>query len=211
MCGQGGMEGHVGGKTFARVCMQNYSGAQFIAPRQGLISNPNMYPGPAGDWEDNLGGSCGSTTLRPKLQSSRWPMSVCGKWVPRVFLPWVNSNLRVRIEPPSQACHPLRGQGGKYFSVACDIVYRVNPYFTSPNDPGAYPLARTCRYLYQHLQIWRRWWCQSGFPISLGWVCHPLSPSHPSPDVTPPLIWCVPGELGVPPYAGRGEWYNFET
>ena len=35
---------------FTRVCAQNYSGAQFIAPSRGLITSPSTAPVPVGDW-----------------------------------------------------------------------------------------------------------------------------------------------------------------
>ena len=109
------------------------------------------------------------------------------------FPPWVDSNLWVRIEPPSRACHSLRGQTDKSVSIDHGSSSCSCPYFVSPNNPGAYSLARTCSYPRHHLQIWCLIWCQYGFPISLGWEHHLLSPIFPYPDVPPPLIFCGPG------------------
>ena len=62
MRGKGG-GGHEGGEIFLQVYAQNYSGAQFIAPRQGLIPGTIPVTGPVGDWEEELHKSCGITTL----------------------------------------------------------------------------------------------------------------------------------------------------
>ena len=95
---------------FSQVCARNYSGSQFSALSWGPILVTIPVHVTEGDWGDEIHRSCGSMTSRPQLWFIHWPSHVCVKWVPRVFLPWVNSNLRVRIEPPSQGCHQLGGK-----------------------------------------------------------------------------------------------------
>ena len=50
---------------FLCVCAQNHYGLLFTALRRGLIPGNSPFPGPAGDWGDELHGSCRSTTSRP--------------------------------------------------------------------------------------------------------------------------------------------------
>ena len=50
--------------------------------------------------------------IRPLTHPHTWEMGSSS------FLPWVNSNSRVRLEPPYRACHPLRGKTKKNVSVA---------------------------------------------------------------------------------------------
>ena len=54
-------------------------------------------------------------------------------------------------------------------SIACGSSYCDYPSFDYPNEPGSYPLAYTCRYPRQNIQIWHCWWRQYGFTISLRW------------------------------------------
>ena len=60
-----GVRGEGGGtlmaKIFARVCAQNYYGAQFIAPIRVMIIGPSPDPGPAGEWEGKHGFSKAKT------------------------------------------------------------------------------------------------------------------------------------------------------
>ena len=130
--------------------------------------------------------------MKTWLRSNRWPIHIRAKWVPWVFPPWVNWNSRVRLEPPSRSWNLLRGKMENLFSVARGSDYCDYPYFPYPNNPVAYPLSHTCRYLRQNIQIWRWWWRQSGFSTRFGWERHLLSPNHPSPDGPPPLIWYIP-------------------
>ena len=64
---EGGGRGNIGGKKVAQVCAWNYYGAQFIAPSRGLIPSPSPNPGPDGNWEGELLGSCKSITSLPRL------------------------------------------------------------------------------------------------------------------------------------------------
>ena len=93
---------------------------------------------------------------QPKLWSSYLPICVCVKYVPRVFLPWVDLNPRERIEPPPQAFHKKIGLMEKNVYVDCGSYYCAYPYFTSTNNPEAYPLDHTCKYTCHHIQIWCR-------------------------------------------------------
>ena len=56
-------------KKHPRMCVQNYSGAQFIAPRQGQMLGPIPDPGPAWDWVVELRGSFMSMNFQPLLLS----------------------------------------------------------------------------------------------------------------------------------------------
>ena len=198
VCGrEGGGQGNVGGKKNVWVCTQNYSGTQFIAPSLGLILNPSSAPGPSGDWEGELRKSCGIKTLPPRLWSVRQPIHVCVKWVSQVFLPWVDSNSILWLEPPSRSCYPLRGNTEKNVSIAHNTDFCDFPSFPSPNESGDYPLSHTCRYPCHNLQIWSLWWHKSGFPMSLRWEHHFLYPFRPSPDLPPSLIYCSPGGWDV--------------
>ena len=154
--------------VFARVCVQNYSGAQFIAPSQVPTPNTSPSTGPAGYWASEIRGSCGSTTLWPQFQSGCWPNYVRVKWVPWVFLTWVDSNLWVWLEPPFWAFHSQRGKTEENVSFVCGSTYRAYHYFAYLNEPWYYPLDHICRYTRQRLQTWHWWWHQSWFPISLG-------------------------------------------
>ena len=150
---------------FSQVCARNYSGSQFSALSWGPILVTIPVHVTEGDWGYEIHRSCGSMTSRPQLWFLHWPSHVCVKWVPRVFLPWVNSNSWVQIWNPPWSCHPLRGETD-IFSVNHGIYYRVFLSFPSPTEPGAFPLVRSCRYLHPCLKIWRMLWYQSGFPIS---------------------------------------------
>ena len=86
MCGwKWGGWGHVGGKIISQLCARNYSRAQFIAPIWGPILNSYPYPGPTGDWEGNIRGSCGSGTSQPQFRSVRWLIHIRVKWFPQIF------------------------------------------------------------------------------------------------------------------------------
>ena len=130
MRGEGG--GTLVKKCFVRVCERNYSGAKFIAPIRGLILNPSLATGTAGEWEGKLRGSCRSMTSRPQLRSGRWPTHVRVKWFPWVFPPWVDSNLQVQQEPTSQACHLLIGKTEKSVSIAHGSAYHDYPFLLLP-------------------------------------------------------------------------------
>ena len=119
------------------------------------------------------------------------------KWVPRFFPLWVDSNSRGQLYPPSWLYHSPRVKTEENISVARGSAYSACTYFTYPKETVAYPLAHTCRYPCQHLQIRRWWWRQSGLPINLGWEFHLLSPSFPSPYMPIPVILCGPGGWGV--------------
>ena len=154
MCGQGGVRRvHLGGKKIMRVCAQNYSGKQFIAPRCALIPGLSPDPDPIGYWGGFLHKHWLSTTLRPWLQSICSPNHIRLKWVPQVFLPWVDSNSWLRLDSPSWVCHQLRGQTeGKHFVVR-GIYHHDYPSFSSPNDTEAYPWVCALRCLRQHLKV----------------------------------------------------------
>ena len=176
---------------------QNYSGVQCIVPRRFPIPNSSLAPSPTGNLKGKLSISCVTTTSRPQLRSVHWPIQVRVKWVPRFILPRVDSNSIVRLEPPSRACHSLRVKTEKHVSVFHGSSYRSYPYFPFTKNPGAYLLAHTCRYWRHNTQIRHRWWCQSGFPISLVLGRHLLSLRLPYPEVSPTLICCVLGGWGV--------------
>ena len=53
---KGGGQGHIGGKTIARLCTQNYSGATFIDPIRDPIPDPSAAPDTTGFWESNIRG-----------------------------------------------------------------------------------------------------------------------------------------------------------
>ena len=63
---RGGMTGSCKWRKFVRVCAQIYSGTQFTI--RGPIPSPSLDPGPAGDWGDELRGSCGP--LRGKTEKN---------------------------------------------------------------------------------------------------------------------------------------------
>ena len=55
---------------------------------------------------------------------------------------------------PSQCMECLgRRENGQNISVTRDIYYSAYHYFPFPNDTGDYPLAHTCKYPCQNLQI----------------------------------------------------------
>ena len=78
-------------------------------------------------------------------------------------------------------------ENGQNISVTHDIYYSAYHYFPFPNDTGDYPLAHTCKYPCQNLQIWRQLWNKYGFPIYLRWERHILSTSRPA--LTFLFIW----------------------
>ena len=138
-----------------------------------------------------------SNTSQLWLQSGHWTSHVCVKGVPRVFPPWVDSNLVIKLGPPSQACHPLRGKLEKNNFVVHESAYHVYLYFPSSIEPGSVPLVPSCGCLRPSLQIWGRWWLQSGLPISPGWKSHFWSLIISPPAVHHPMICYDPGGLGV--------------
>ena len=186
--------------------MQEYSGAQFIAPIQGPILGISPVTGTAGDWEYNLRGSYRSTTTWPRLQSGCWLDHVLMKGVPWVLLLWFDSNSWVRILPPYQACHTLRGGKEENVYVYHDSYYYVYLSFTYTNCPVDYQCVTSLQFLRPSLQIWRRWWNQSGFPIIHKLGRHLVSPIFARYVVPPPLIWCGPEELTV--YIVRWEGFT---
>ena len=73
-------------------------------------------------WEGGFCGSCGSTTVRPQFRYIRWTNHVHVKWVTWFFLPWVDSKLQVRLEPPSWAFHTLKGETEKMFPLLVAFI-----------------------------------------------------------------------------------------
>ena len=120
------------GKCFAIVCIKIYYGTPFIAPSQGPIPSPSPSPGPAGNLETELNRLCGSTTARQRLWYGHWSNQVRVKWVPCVFLPWVESKSQLRLDTPSQACHTLRGQMEKIFPLIVAVLNVLIIIFLPP-------------------------------------------------------------------------------
>ena len=118
------------------------------------------------------------------------------------MLSWFESNLLVWTGNPFLACYQKKEQTDIFY-IASGSTYLAYPYFFNPNYPGAYPLTWTCRYLCQRCQVWRQLWIHSIIPIIPGWVHQLLSPIRHSYDITPPLIWCVPGGWGFHRIRGK--------
>ena len=83
-----------------------------------------------------------------------------------------------------------------FLIVSSPNTYHAYPSSFYPTETGSLSLYQTRRYPSQHRQFWCGLWRRSVCPISSGWVRHPLSPIHHSPDVSPSLIWCSPGGWG---------------
>ena len=56
----------------SRMCAQNYSGAQIIVPRQGLMPGSSPVPGLTGDWGVELHRSFVIMTSRPRMHYDKW-------------------------------------------------------------------------------------------------------------------------------------------
>ena len=119
------------------------------------------------------------------------------KRVPQVFPPWVDSNFWVRQGSSSRSNHPLRGQIDKNVSIYHGSSYRVYLSFSYPNDPGAFPLVPSCRFLHPSIQIWCWLWHQSGFSIITGWRFHLMSTVLFPSGLHLHLICCFSGVFGV--------------
>ena len=92
--------------------------------------------------------------------------------------------------PPRHAIN--RKYKYRIFSVARGSGYCDYPSSFPQTEPGALPLAQTCRYLCQNHWVWNQLWRWFVCPLRFGWLHNPLCPIFHSPDVSPLLIWCSP-------------------
>ena len=110
------------------------------------------------------------------------------------LLPWVDSNSQLWPGPPFQVLHQQK-EKTENFSVSHGSAYRDCPYFIFTPDPGEFSLGPSCGCHSLIPPFWRQLCNTPDFHISPGWVCHLSSPIWPSPDVSLPLVFCVPGRL----------------
>ena len=104
----------------------------------------------------------------------------------------------VRMNRASHASMPLtERKNGESFSVARGSAWRAYPSSFYPTNLGALQLDQTFRCMCQHHWFLHQLWCWSVYIISPEWLLCPFSIICHSPDLYIPLIFCIPGGLGV--------------
>ena len=130
-------------KKFARVCTKLFWRAIYCANlrpehdfQSGYLSCRVLgRQDPRIIWECNL---AITILIQPLTQSCK-----CGIGS-SIFLPRVDSHMRVRLGTPFQACHQHIEQTEKIISVTRRNAYCVYPSFISPANPGTLPLDPFC-------------------------------------------------------------------
>ena len=103
---------------------------------------------------------CAVILIRPLIQ-----LRTC-KMGSSIFAAMGQLKFAITTRAPLPSMSSTKERTEKIVFVDCGGSYRAYPSSDFPNNPGAYPLPHTCRYLRQRLWVWRWIWRQSGVPIS---------------------------------------------